>query len=163
MQNWIGGSDHSPRGALLAAALAEVREKYFAALNDYHSGDAGPVITLWAKSSIIAAEEAHLSAVRRAVLPAQWQEALGRPRANSAASRLIAYLSTSPVFTIDDLEERAGFSNTAASRAVGAMAAVGIVRGMTDRKRNQVWGADDVLVELEDLNLRIGARARNEL
>lgn len=35
----------------------------------------------------------------------------------------------------------------------------GIVRPLTDRKRNQVWGVTDVLDELDDLGARIAHRA----
>ncbi|WP_166971174.1 Fic family protein [Brevibacterium atlanticum] len=235
MQNWIGGSDHSPRGALyvppppeyvpplmndllafslrsdipalaqaavahsqfeaihpftdgngrigralaagilqaravttgitvpLAAALVEVRDRYFRALNSYHSGDAGPVIALWCRSSIIAAEEAQLTAQRLSGLPDEWQELTGRPRAKSSTARILTYLASTPVFTIDDLEDSLGLSSTAASRSVTVLADAGVLRGMTSRKRNQIWGASDILAELEDLNIRIGARARSEL
>lgn len=235
MQNWIGGSDHSPRGALyvppppesvpplmddlltfslrsdipalaqaavahsqfeaihpftdgngrigralaagilqaravttgitvpLAAALVEVRDRYFSALNSYHSGDAAPVIALWCRSSIIAASEAQLTARRLADLPDEWQELTGHPRAKSSTARILTYLSTTPVFTIDDLEDSLGLSSTSANRAVTGLAEAGVLRGMTARKRNQIWGAGDILAELEDLNVRIGARARSEL
>ena len=235
MQNWIGGSDHSPRGALyvppppetvpplmddllafahrddipaiaqaaiahsqfeaihpftdgngrigralaagilqaravttgitvpLAAALVEIRERYFGALNSYHSGDAGPVISLWCRSSVIAAEEAQLTAHRLAALPTEWRQLTGHPRENSSAERILTYLAADPVFTIDDIEDSLGLSSTSASRAVSVLVDAGILRGLTDRKRNQIWGAGDVLAELEDLNLRIGARARSEL
>lgn len=235
MQNWIGGSDHSPRGALyvppppelvpelmddllafalradipavaqaavahsqfeaihpftdgngrigralaagilhsrgvttgitvpLAAALVEVRDRYFGALNSYHSGDAGPVISLWSKSSVIAAEEAALTAHRLADLPGQWAQLTGHPRERSAAARILTYLATDPVFTIEDLEDTLHLSSSSANRAVATLTDAGILRGLTSRKRNQIWGADDVLAELEDLNLRIGSRARSEL
>ena len=235
MQNWIGGSDHSPRGALyvppppelvpelmddlltfarrvdiptiaqaavahsqfeaihpftdgngrigralaagvlhsrgvttgitvpLAAALVEVRDRYFAALNSYHSGDAGPVISLWSTSSVIATEEAQLTAHRLAGLPDEWADLLGHPRENSAAARILNYLASDPVFTIDDLEDSLKLSSSSANRAVSALMEAGVLRGLTSRKRNQIWGAGDVLAELEDLNLRIGARARSEL
>ena len=38
--------------------------------------------------------------------------------------------------------------------------AAGIVQPLTDRKRNQVWGATGLLDELDDLDNRIQIRAR---
>ncbi|HET7735372.1 MAG TPA: hypothetical protein VFK52_05330 [Nocardioidaceae bacterium] len=35
-----------------------------------------------------------------------------------------------------------------------------MLRPLTDRKRNQLWGVGDMLDELDDLNIRIGAAAR---
>src|SRR4051794_3161231 len=157
MQNWIGGSDYSPRGALyvpppaetvrdyvddlvafanrddisvlsqaaiahaqfesihpftdgngrigralvnavlrrrgvttrvvvpLAAALVARRDDYFAVLGAYREGDAGPIIEAFSLASTIAAEESEETAVRLAKLPAEWSDAVGFPRAGSAA------------------------------------------------------------------------------
>lgn len=147
----------------LAAALVEVRDRYFSALNSYHSGDAGPVIALWCRSSIIASEESQLTAQRLSCLPNEWREVTGHPREKSSTARILTYLATNPVFTINDLEDSLGLSSTSANRAVTGLAEAGVLRGMTARKRNQIWGAGDILAELEDLNIRIGARARSDL
>lgn len=236
MQNWIGGSDHSPRGALyvppppellpeliadlmdfvgrwdlpilpqaaiahaqfeaihpftdgngrigralaagilarrgvvesgmtvpVAAALAEVRAQYFSALTAFHAGDAGPIISLWAGASLLAAEESRVTASRLARLPSAWESVLGGMRRGSAVARVIDYLRSTPVFLVDDLEGDLSLSSSTASRTVSTLVEAGILRGLTTRTRNQIWGADDVLVELEDLGLRIGARARIEL
>lgn len=236
MQNWIGGSDHSPRGALyippppdllpglivdlmdfvertdlpilpqaaiahaqfeaihpftdgngrigralaagilarrgvvesgmtvpIAAALAEVRPRYFSALTSFHTGDAGPIVSLWASASLIAAEESRLTASRLAEIPAAWESELGGLRRGSAVARVIDFLRSTPVFVVDDLEGDPSLRSSTASRAVAALVDAGLLRGLTRRTRNQIWGADDVLVELEDLGLRIGARARTEL
>lgn len=112
---------------------------------------------------MIAAEEAQLTAHRLAGLPDEWADLLGHPRENSAAARILTYLASDPVFTIDDLEDSLKLSSSSANRAVSALTEAGVLRGLTSRKRNQIWGAGDVLAELEDLNLRIGARARSEL
>ncbi len=235
MQNWIGGSNHSPRGALYvpppattvsrlmddlvdfanrtdvpvviqaavahaqfesihpftdgngrigralaaavvrrrgvarhvviptASALVAQRERYFAALDAYRAGDAGPVVLAFARSARIAAEEAHATADLLAALPDGWREQAGRPKAGTAAARLIEDLVAEPIFTTDEVERRLGVPVASAYRAVERLASAGIVRPLTDRKRNQVWGAADVLDELDDLGVRIGVRARRDL
>ncbi len=45
-------------------------------------------------------------------------------------------------------------------RAVDRLVEVDVLRPLTDRKRNQVWGVGDMLDELDDLGVRIGAAAR---
>ncbi|WP_189669522.1 hypothetical protein [Promicromonospora soli] len=44
--------------------------------------------------------------------------------------------------------------------AIGRLRDGGIIRPLTDRTRNQVWGTVALLDELGDLGLRIGVRAR---
>ncbi|UUW87944.1 Fic family protein [Nocardioides sp. WV_118_6] len=234
MQNWIGGSDHAPRGALYvppppdrvaplmadlvgfarrrdlpvivqaalahaqfesihpftdgngrigralaaavvrhrglaqhvvvptASALVTQRERYFAALDAYRAGDAGPVVSAFARSARIAAEEARASADLVAGLPVRWREQVGVPRAGSAPSLLVESLATHPIFTTDDVERRLGLPAPTAHRAVERLVAAGVVRPLTQRKRNQVWGAGALLDELDDLGVRIGVRARAE-
>lgn len=116
-----------------------------------------------ARSARIAAEEAHATADLLAALPSGWREQAGRPKAGTAAARLIDALGAEPIFTTDEVERRLGVPTASAYRAVERLASAGIVRRLTDRRRNQVWGAADVLDELDDLGVRIGVRARREL
>jgi len=45
--------------------------------------------------------------------------------------------------------------------AIGRLCDVGVLRALTDRRRNQIWGAGLVLDELEDLGVRIATAARH--
>ena len=144
----------------VAAALVARREHYFATLEAYRNGDAGPIIAAFATSARIAAEEAELTAARIAELPGRWDEAAGRPRAGSAARRVLDSLASAPVFSTEDLEERLRLPTATAYRVVERLRRVGVIRPLTERVRNQVWGTHDLLVELEDLGVRIADRAR---
>lgn len=144
----------------IAAALVVRREHYFATLDAYRGGDAGPIIAALATSAKIAAEEAELTAERLAALPRQWDEAAGHPRTGSAARRALDSLPVAPVFTTEDLEERLRLPTATAYRVVERLRAAGVIRPLTDRVRNQVWGTHDLLAELEDLGVRIADRAR---
>lgn len=70
----------------LASSVVAQRAGYFAALGSYRDGDASPLIQAFAQASMIAAQEARISAVRLAELPQRWQDEAGGPRRNSAAS-----------------------------------------------------------------------------
>jgi len=48
-----------------------------------------------------------------------------------------------------------------AAAAIDRLRNAGIVRPLTERKRNQIWGAGALLDELDDLDLRIQVRARS--
>lgn len=234
VQNWIGGSDHSPRGALyvpppagdvtrlmddliifvgrtdlpvvvqaaiahaqfesihpftdgngrigralagavfrargiarhvvvpIASALVARRDYYFDTLDGYRAGDAGPIVQAFARSAIISSEEAITTSNRLTAMPGEWHERTGRPRAGSAPAAVLTSLLSSPVFTADDLEARLGLSTPATYRAIARLADSGVIRPLTTRTRNQIWGVSDLLAELEDLGVRIDARG-NEL
>lgn len=231
MQNWIGGSDHSPRNALyvpppaemvdelmsdlvsftqrdnlpvivqaaiahaqfesihpftdgngrvgralaaavirergvahhvvvpIASALVARREHYFATLDHYRAGNAGPIVHAFARSSIIASQEASITAERLETMPEQWQQLAGHPRTGSAPAAVLATLTETPIFTADDLEVRLGLSTAATYRAIDRLAEADVIRPLTSRTRNQIWGTGDLLDELHDLGVRIGARS----
>ena len=231
MQNWIGGSDHSPRNALyvppppdlveplmgdlvrfarrtdlpviaqaaiahaqfesihpftdgngrigralaaavirergvaqhvvipIASALVARREYYFATLDEYRAGDAGPIVHAFARSALVASQEAALTAGRLVAMPEQWHDLAGTPRTGSATAVVLASLPTAPIFTADDLETRLGLSTAATYRAIERLAGAEVIRPLTTRTRNQIWGTGDLLDELHDLGVRIGARA----
>ncbi|MGK2876711.1 MAG: hypothetical protein ACSLEW_13920, partial [Nocardioides sp.] len=52
-----------------------------------------------------------------------------------------------------------GLSTAAAYRAIERLASAEVIRPLTDRTRNQIWGTADLLDELHDLGVRIGARS----
>ncbi|TIC80072.1 Fic family protein [Nocardioides sp. GY 10127] len=234
MQNWIGGSDHSPRGALyvppppetvpahlddliayagrtdvpvltqaalthaqfesihpftdgngrigralintilrrrgitsrvvvpLASALVARRDDYFDALGAYRAGDAAPIIRAFTHASTLAAEESATTATRLAELPDTWLDAARRPRNGSAARRILDTLLETPVFTTDEIATTVGGPPSSVYAAIDRLHTSVVVRPLTQRTRNQVWGAAALLDELDDLGVRIDARARTE-
>ncbi|WP_258132073.1 Fic family protein [Microbacterium sp. MYb62] len=231
MQNWIGGSDHSPRGALyvppapervaelmsdlidylnrddvpvivqaaiahaqfesihaftdgngrigralvsaslrrrgvtrnavvpLASGLLAQREGYFDALTAYRRGEAGPIISLFAKSARVAAVESRDSIAAIKVLPSEWRETY-RPRTGSAGAALIEAFYDHPVMSMDDIERLDLGSSSRIYAAVEDMVAVGILREITGRIRDRVWVASELIAELDDLDRRIQAGMR---
>jgi Fic family protein len=232
MQNWIGGSDHSPRGALyippppetvpaymddlvafanredlpvlvqaaiahaqfesihpftdgngrigralinavlrrrrattrivvpLASALVAHRDRYFDLLNAYRHGDARPLVAYFADSSRIAASESRVTAARLAEIPAEWAEMTGTVRKGSAPSRLLEILPSRPILSADDAAEALQAPAGRVYAAIERLRDAGVLRPLTDRKRDQVWGAALVLDELDDLGVRIARAAR---
>lgn len=145
----------------IASGLAARRDDYFRALGAYRGGDAAPIILMFARSARIAAEESGLTADRIAGMPESWRVAAGTPRRGSAAAALLRVLPTMPAFTTDEVERRLALPTATAYRAVDRLASTGVLRPLTNRTRNQVWGVTDLLAELEDLGVRIASRARS--
>lgn len=144
-----------------ASALVARRDAYFDTLNAYREGDPEPIVAAFTAAFAIAAEESRTTARRIAEFPDQWAETLGRVRAKSATSRLLARLTEHPVFSAEEAEKLTGGAPTSSVySAIERLAHAGLVRPLTDRKRNQVWGVADMLDELDDLGARIAAAAK---
>jgi fido (protein-threonine AMPylation protein) len=232
MQNWIGGSDHSPRGALyvppppdlvqgylddlvafanrddlsalvqaaiahaqfesihpftdgngrigralintvlrrrgattrivipLASALVAHRERYFDLLDAYRRGEVRPLLASFAESSRIAASESRVTATRMGEIPGDWRDLVGPLRSGSAAAKLLEILPARPIFSSEDVGDAIDAPRSSVFAAIDRLRDAGVLRPLTDRKRDQVWGAGAILDELDDLGLRIG-RASN--
>ncbi len=230
MQNWIGGSDYSPRGALyvppppdtvegylddllrfanrddlpalvqaalahaqfesihpftdgngrigralinavlrlrgattcvvipLASALVARRDHYFDLLNCYRRGDIEPLLRTFAESARIAAAESRRTAVRLDDIAQEWHETVGPVRRGSATAKLLAVLPARPILSSDDVVTLLDAPRSSSFAALNRLSEAGVLRPLTERKRNQVWGAALILDELDDLGLRI-ARA----
>jgi Fic family protein len=233
VQNWIGGSDHSPRGAMyvpppwetvggymddlvgfsnrddmpalaqaalahaqfesihphtdgngrigralvnailrrrsattrvvvpIASALVAHRDRYFDLLNDYRTGDATPIVSAFAIAAAIAAAESRTTAAQLSEAPTRMRDMVRGVRAGSATAKLLDGLPTDPIFTADEAVDRIGASATSGYDAIERLVAAEVVRPLTTRRRNQVWGATVILDALDDLGTRIEASARH--
>lgn len=146
----------------LASALVARRDNYFDVLNLYRAGDAAPIIVAFSKASQIAAQESRVTGRRIAQLPDRWAEAAGHPRRGSAPRKILEGLLGQPIFSTEDVESRIGAATSSVYAAVERLREAGVLRPLTDRKRNQVWGATDLLDELDDLSVRIAGRVHAE-
>jgi Fic family protein len=234
MQNWIGGSDHSPRNALfvppppgavadymtdlvafanrddlpvlaqaaiahaqfesihpftdgngrigravintvlrrrgatrrvivpIASALVAHRDRYFDLLDEYRTGQVQPLVLAFSAATRVAATEARVTADRVVELPDRWRETIGPVRTGSATDRLLIRLPDLAAFTAEDAHDDIGGPLSRTYTAIDRLADAEIIRPLTDRKRNQVWGAAAILDELDDLGARIERHARSQ-
>lgn len=144
----------------LASALVARKDDYFDLLTRYREGEPEPIIAAFARASAIAARESRVTAARMEEFPQGWREAVGKVRAGSAAAKLLELLSQMPVFSAEEAEAAVGGGTSALYRGVDRLVEAGVLRPLTARKRNQVWGVGDMLDELDDLSARIGLAAR---
>ncbi|MGO4257923.1 Fic family protein [Marmoricola sp. RAF53] len=146
----------------LASAIVARRQSYFDALSAYREGDAGPIIESFSTASMIAAQESRVTAQRLATMPEEWREAAGTPRRDSAASKILDSLLDAPVFSAEEIEVRIGGATSSVYAAISKLHETAVIRPLTNRKRNQVWVAASLADELDDLGIRIAARARRK-
>ena len=144
----------------LATALVAHRDRYFDLLTDYRDGKLDRLLTSFAHSTRIAAAESRVTAQRLEAIPQEWAALTGTLRSDSAAARLLPNLLDHPILSADDA---IGFLGAAPSRtysAIDRLHKAGILRPLTDRTRNQIWGAAAVLDELDDLSVRVARATR---
>jgi len=140
---------------LAAALVADVRA-YFELLNQYRHGDPAPIVHAFAIAASVAASQSQITAQRIANFPAEWRDAVSPTRAGSALARLLDELPRLTVLSVDDAERMgSGSSTSAVYRAIDRLVDAGVLRPLTDRKRNQIWGVASLLDELDDLTRRI--------
>ena len=139
----------------LASALVARRENYFDALGSYRSGDLAPLVGTFVRSTRIAAAESRITAQRLHEIPSQWRELTGPVRRGSAAAKILALLPGAPILSSDDAVALIDAPRSSVFDAIGRLRDAGVLRALTDRRRNQIWGAGLVLDELEDLGVRI--------
>ena len=144
----------------IASSLLARRERYFAGLDAYRNGNAEPILSQFIMGALISAEESRATAIRIGEIHSEWLAALGRTRSGSAPLRLLEHFLSMPILSASQVELTIGGSTSAAYAAIDRLMAVGIVQPLTDRKRNQVWGATALLDELDALDNRIQVRAR---
>jgi len=142
----------------LASALVARRDRYFDLLNAYREGDVSPLIATFADSSRIAAAESQLTAGRLSEIPGEWR-VMVNARGGSAAEQLLAQLPARPILSSEDALAIVDAPRSSVFAALNRLHDAGVLRPLTARKRDQVWGASLILDELGDLSIRIGQAA----
>lgn len=141
-----------------AAMLADV-DRYFEILVAYRQGDAEAMVNYLTRAAAHATAESAVSAQRLSSMPEHWR-ARARPRAGSGASLLIDELVARPVLDAAAAQQITGRSAPRAYEALDRLTEAGVLRETTGAARGRVWVAADVMDEIEDLDERIGTRAK---
>ena len=139
------------------------RSDYFSALGAFRGGDAGPIASLMVMALLVAAEESSITAIRLQSVHQEWRSRLATNRAarsGSAPMLALDHLLVNPVVNAEGVHAFLGGSVSRTYATLDRLHAAGIIEPLTDRKRNQVWAARDLLDELTDLDSRIQSRAR---
>lgn len=144
----------------IASAIVAQRQRYFDMLGKYREGATTPIIGAFAGAARIAAKESQTTAKNLAEIPQQWATQVGRVRAASAIYEVLGRITASPVLTAPDAVRTMNAGESAVYRAIDRLVDAGVLIPLTDRKRNQVWGAVAILDEIEDLSTPIEIASR---
>jgi Fic family protein len=145
----------------LASALVARRDHYFELLNAYRQADLEPLLTTFAEAARIAASESRVTAHRLEEISGEWRDMVGPVRGGSATVTLLTLLPTRPILSSEDACALTDAPRSSVFAAINRLGDAGVLRPLTDRKRNQVWGAGLVLDELDDLGRRIATASLN--
>ena len=176
MQNWVGGSDHSPRAAVFVPPPPDTVQSYLEDLISFSNRDDLPVLV---QAAIAHAQfesihpfidgngrigracgrgEAHRNSSRGHPEPVEVRDRAGPRRQRHGQTARPPARPTNPVrrrrlYAARNLDERYLQRHRASALRRRPTS-------LTDRKRNRVWGAALVLDELDDLGVRIARAAR---
>ncbi len=145
----------------VASFLVANRIAYFDDLNRYRDGHIANLLTRFTTAADVASVEASRMAMTLGALPQIWRKKLGTVRSGGSTSKLLEVLISSPVFSADELIGVIGRNPTSIYNAISKLKDAEILIPLSSKKRNQIWGATDVLQELEDLNHRIESKGRS--
>jgi len=140
----------------ISVALSLRRNSYIAGLTSFRGDSVVSWIRHFADAANTSAElaRAYLGAVSRQITV--WRETLARhaaPRADSAAWEIIAALPAHPMITGPTAIAATGRARAAVYQALDQLQEAGILRPVSESKRNRVWeavGMFDLLEGLEE-------------
>lgn len=144
----------------IASAIVARTDHYFDLLGEYRDGKAAPIVLAFANASRIAASESLTTAKRLREIPEDWRTRLGRVRRRSATHQLLEAITSSPVLSADDATKLLQAPTSGVYASIQRLVDAEILVSLTQSKRNQIWGAVDILDELQDLSTRIEIAAR---
>ena len=144
----------------IASFLVANKSAYFADLNKYREGHLQSLLSRFISAANISSVEADKTAATLDKLSEIWRKQIGIIRTGSSTSQLLDRLTAIPVFSAEELVGVIGKNPSSIYNAISKLNNVGILEPLSDRRRNQIWGAVDVLQELEELDSRIAAKGR---
>lgn len=141
----------------VSAGLLTDTAGYFGSLDAYRAGDPVPIIEQVARSAQQGVVHGTWLVDRLAEIRQRWLDG-ARFRRGSAALRLTNVLVGQPAVNLSFVQRKMDVSQTAARRAIDHLVLAGILAESTDRRRNRVWIAGDVVDALDEFADRAGRR-----
>lgn len=141
----------------ISAGLLTDTGSYFAALTTYREGNIVPIVQRLCEASRTGALHGRWLVDALAETRQGWLETM-RPRAGSTGRTLLDVLVGQPAITVAWVQHHLRVSNTAARRAVDQLATTGILTETSDRRRDRVFVAREVIDILDEFAERAGRR-----
>jgi len=142
----------------ISAGLLTDTRAYFDALSAFRTGDPTKIVEQVCDASRRAARHGRWLVDSLTEAQDAWFGAI-RARAGSAGRRLLRVLIGQPAVNVAFVEQKLEVSSTAARRAIEQAVAAGILTETSDRKRDRVFLAGEVIDILDEFAERAGRRS----
>lgn len=145
----------------ISSGLLTDVEKYFQALTEYRSGDAGPLVSVFAQSTRLAAVRGKQLIDQLAAELDDAKRRLAGLRADATAWKILPLLISQPVISSRYLVSQMGIGEMAALRALNQLEELGVLKELTGWRRMRVWQHSGVLRLLDDYAATLKRNSRD--
>ena len=145
----------------VSIVMAARPTSYVGGLVGFREGRIADWVESFANACRLAADHAAALADQVAYLQQEWVQRAGRPRADSAAARLIALLPAQPIVSAPTIRAAIGTSQQQALVGLKALAEAGVVRQISEGSYDRQFAATELfdLVTAYEERIAGGARA----
>ena len=143
----------------VSAGLLTDTDAYFAALTSYRAGDVTAIVHQFAEAAFRATDNGRRLVADLHAVRAGWQDAV-RARRNAPVWRIADLLLRQPVVSAPVIAAELGTAVQNVYRALHPLVDAGVLVESTDKKRNRLWRAPEVLDALDRFAARAGRRNR---
>jgi Fic family protein len=144
----------------VSIVMAARPSSYVAGLIGFREGRVAEWVESFANACRVAAIHAAALADEVASLQREWTQRAGRPRAGSAAARMIALLPAQPVMSAPTIRTSIGTSQQQALEGLKALAAAGVVRQISEGSYDRQFAATELFDLVTAYEERIAGRLR---
>jgi Fic family protein len=141
----------------VSAGLLTDLDAYFDGLAAYQQGEPERIVRLMANASFEAMLNGRQLAAELHRTRARWQSLI-KARADAVVWSLADLLLRQPVVDSATAQRELNVSAANVQRAIRQLAEAGVITEFTDRKRNRLWQASEVLSALDAFAARAGRR-----
>ncbi|HKY13934.1 MAG TPA: Fic family protein [Microthrixaceae bacterium] len=143
----------------VSAGLLTDTDTYFEALTSYRDGDVAPIVEAFATAALRATTNARQLVADLHAARDDWQTRI-KARRHANAWRAADVLFRHPVVNAALVADELGIEPTNSYRVLRPLVDAGVIVEFTDRTRDRLWRAPDVLTALDQFAARAGRRNR---
>jgi len=144
----------------VSAGILTDTDTYFDALTEYREGNYLSIIERLSLASFSAVENGRQLVSELRTVRAEWDERI-HARKDSRAWQIADLLLRHPVINAALISRELGIHGANIYRILEPLIKAQVLEEFTDKKRNMMWRADEVLVALDAFAMRAGRRVRS--
>lgn len=144
----------------VSAGLLTDIDDYFGALTRYREGEPTAIVDAFAAAAFAATGNGRTLVEELHAIREDWQGRI-RARRDATSWRIVDLLLQHPVLNAALIADQTGVAPRNAHRALRPLESAGVVVELSNRERNRLWQAPEVLGALDRFAARAGRRGRH--